>query len=175
MYRPSDRSNPAPAGLFARTVESSLILRPLRELCRDSLVWALLVRLGRSFSGRESWIGGRFARHAPTRDFPGATAVVRASVIFGGIDRWFAIAPEAWRNSVIKDRLDRTFGSLEAAERVRHAGYAIVSAAVTNALLDSATLLSSWRAEILLGLAITIGLFLVVACRPLAAAWQSRR
>lgn len=126
-------------------------------------------------SGRTSWIGTRVARRPATRAFPRATRIAVTSVLLGGVDRWFSIVPQAWPQSVVKAWLDRTVGPLDTRQRVRLIGWAVISAAITHAVLGTGTLLGSWRAMILWAFAVATGLVLVSASGPLAAAWRSRR
>ena len=126
-------------------------------------------------SGRTSWVGSRVARGQAPRDFPRATRIALTSVLLGGLDGWFAIAPEAWRQSAVKTWLDQTVAPLDTAHRVRLTGVGILSAAVTHALLGASTLLHSWRALLVWALASAIGLVLVAASGPLAVAWRSHR
>ena len=169
------QNEPAPAGFLQRTVESSVVLRPLRDLCRGSGVCRLLIRPCRSLAGRTSWIGTRVARHDATRVFPRATGIAATSAVFGGVDRWFAMVPYAWRDSQVKRWLDRTIGPLETSQRVRLLGWVVFAAATTHALLATAALLESSRALILWMGASAVGLTLITAAEPLAAAWRSRR
>jgi hypothetical protein len=126
-------------------------------------------------SGRASWIGTRVARQPATRAFPRATRIAKASLLFGSVDRWLSFVPQAWEHSVVKAWIDRTIGPLDTPQRVRLIGWAVISAAMTNAVLGTARLSSNWYAMILWTFAVTLGLVLVSASGPLAAAWRHRR
>lgn len=164
------------AGRLARTWESSRVLGGLRRIVRGSLLYAALTRLGRSLSGQSSWIGTWLARHPPSRDFPHATRLIATSALFGAIERFFIVTARAWQGSTAKRVVvDQTIAPLEPWQRVRLVGWVIIVAAITHAGLSASTLLDNWRARLVWALMLGVGVTMVAACRPVAAAWRNWR
>jgi hypothetical protein len=161
----------------ARTADSSRVVAALRPVLRGSAIVTVLVRLGRSLSGRSSWIAGQLARHPPSRDFPHAMRVVTTSRLLTAVDRFFLAVIRGWEQSAVRRVLivDSGIMELETWEQVRLLGWVIVVATLTHGALAYATVFRGWRGLVVWIGFLTIGFFLIAACRPVAVAWRNWR
>jgi len=164
-------------GFAARTAGSSRVVSALRRLTQGSVVWGVLVRIGRSFSGRSSWIAAQMAKHPPSRDFPYAMQVVKTSRLLGAIDRVFIAFGRAWEASAVKRIVIVDSGILETdtSQRVRLIGIAIVVAAVTHAVLAYSTLFQGWRAPLAWLVVLGVGGIMIAGSKSIAVAWRHWR
>lgn len=164
------------AGRLASALNSSLVIRALAPLWRGSLVCRGLACFARSLSGRSSWMGTLLANHPPSHGFPRATRVAVTSAMLTWIDRVFVSAGPALQSSVARRvLLEKTLASLEPWQRVRFIGWMIVVTATVHAMLSFSTLVqSTWGMRAFAGF-VAAGIGLLLASRPVAAAWGSWR
>lgn len=176
VIRQNEAGSPASTDVLAQAVESSMVVAQLRHVCRGSLVGAVLTRLWRSLSGQSSWLGTRLAGHLPTREFPRATPIAAGSRLLRAIDTLLEAGTNGWTYSAAKRVVvDGLIGPLQSWQRVRLAGGGVVVAAAVHAALTMAALAESFHRMAIWSLIVTIGLGLVVGCRPVAAAWDTWR
>ncbi len=156
----------------------------LRAACRDSLVVGVLsgsavVRactlIGRSLSGRTSFIGQRLSRRQPTRQFDETIHVITSSGLYRFLSTVAsALGPDAWTRSRVGGAIGECWRPLAPAVKIRLLGWVVVVAGMSRAamspksLLDSPIALTSWVAVLAFGGA------LFFLSPIIAAAWKDR-
>lgn len=165
-----------PGTLIKRAADSSLLLRSIRRLSRDSFVCAVIAAVMRP---SVAYLGGPVAPETEDESrkrFGRAWAIVSDSAITGIIIRALNLVPRAWRSSMaarLCAEVCDLIRCLEPEQRVRLIGWILLIGTAVAGVVDGVMGETwPWPSILLRVAAPVLAGCLMVGARAVSAAWQ---